>query len=909
MRRFASVFTSKREKSTSPASSSTASTDPTVHDSRKNVKRAHTVLSVSTAASTTPPSDPSTPQLSAGSDHAHSSSSSSGSTSLRTPDDQTLLTTRTPTMKRSMFSWLGSKKPSSSPVGTDHPSNPGWETQPPPALQPPPLGNRQPLHSDDTDEDTSSDSEDDYSEPISHSVTTSTIRAHASPTIAQSRENLLILTANGLIPPLSPSPFVHTLGSVLYPRSCNIPRFLPTNQNLRSTMHKTHLLRRLASTAPTDQGLTRVEEASILPFGSRPIPTVIPLRGPPSFNEEAIPATTQVTPISPGLSRWIARPCFEDRFVVWIPVDGSIIRQGVSGTSFAVADLEYSEAIEYMAGFALEFDGQIASVHLVNSEEFDPGSASVEPPQLSGTYFSLGYDVRCSCRSYIYIITAPSHSWNSPYIAVPSPLRMEHNPGAVSPGPSTLTPRAEVPPAPAPTTTVKRGVRFAEDDKDDQIPLGYVLRMKQRKEEKAKFLREQKEKRALALERAKLEEERRKREKERNEWEMERRAWENEKKTMEEERRSKLYAEEVAASRARRESSRAGISPSGSSGPGGTGLVQSASSTSLRESERNRRAESKRHSYSRPLYDSTPSQARKQFSDPNVQNTSPPSLSPHHSGSPANSRPPSIASHSPTMNSQRNSSQVYLPSGSRPPSLYMSSSEDVRLRRDSGSVHSGAPHRNSVASTSGRPPSEHRSSSYSNMWVNVGNPSLLPPVPPIPPFAAMDMPLLPPTPPFMLQQYPRPRSQHSVSPARSSERMSVHYSSSSGRPSPSPSRHEYHSNPPSPSQSRQPTAPTHQRRSSGDTSSRSSHHDPRPHPVSSHSQPYPPVSRGRMPHPASNSYLQLPSPWTALPSQDGSLPVAMPTSTPQYTRAQSHGSFNGSSTGRPPPNRRQTIIS
>lgn len=36
---------------------------------------------------------------------------------------------------------------------------------------------------------------------------------------------------------------------------------------------------------------------------------------------------------------------------------------------------------------------------------------------------------------------------------------------------------------------MKRGVRFAEDEKEDVIPLGYVLRMKRKREEKAKFLR------------------------------------------------------------------------------------------------------------------------------------------------------------------------------------------------------------------------------------------------------------------------------------------------------------------------------------------------------------------------------------------------------------------------------------
>ncbi|KIK48969.1 hypothetical protein CY34DRAFT_67640, partial [Suillus luteus UH-Slu-Lm8-n1] len=118
---------------------------------------------------------------------------------------------------------------------------------------------------------------------------------------------------------------------------------------------------------------------------------------------------------------------------------------------------------------------------------------------------------------------------------------------------------------------VKRGVRFAEDGKDDQIPLGYVLRIKKRREEKAKFLREEREKRELE-EGRRAREDKRMREEEHRLWdaqvrkqEEEHKARELHKKKMEEERRQQSYAAELQASRTRRDASRAGHISSSSS--------------------------------------------------------------------------------------------------------------------------------------------------------------------------------------------------------------------------------------------------------------------------------------------------------------------------------------------------------
>ncbi|KAJ7498826.1 hypothetical protein FB451DRAFT_11685 [Mycena latifolia] len=359
---------------------------------------------------------------------------------------------------------------------------------------------------------------------------------------------------------------------------------------------------------------------------------------------------------------------------------------------------------------------------------------------------------------------------------------------------------------------------------------------------------------------------------------------------MEEERKQRIYAEEVAAARIRREQQRAG----GGYGANKTGVLAASSSTVSLRDERNKDS----GKYSRPFHDQQG--PRRQVSEPAVpQHANTPSSSPHTS-SPGSSRPPSVAGHQ-TGSIGRASS--------RPPSVHTSSSEDARQP-----TNTSAGKRSSMASLPGKHPSFDRSSTYS-MW-SASNPTLLvPPVPPVPMYT-MDMPLLPPTPPFMLQQYPRPRSQNSQSSSRGGS-----------SPSASPSRQRLPSNgssdrvnvaqPPPPRQSSsrrgsnassspyRPDMPqTHQRRSSDDarrasmpTSPKSSQHERGPPPSSMRSQSSTSVARGRPPLP---STYQQPSPWTAPPlatsySQQQLSPAAI---------------INGYGARPPPqPSRRQTTIS
>lgn len=278
----------------------------------------------------------------------------------------------------------------------------------------------------------------------------------------------------------------------------------------------------------------------------------------------------------------------------------------------------------------------------------------------------------------------------------------------------------------AAASSSRRGVRFAENvDKEDQVPLGYVLRHRKRREEKTLFLQREQERRGH-------EEEKLRHEAERQQWEKEKRQWQKEKRAIDEVKRQKQYAEEITAARVRREA------------------LNVLPSAQAREQDR------KPHdAYSRPSYDprrlaESPSYPH----SPRPRNDSPSSsrrgtlLPPESAGSLA-SRPISIPS--------------------------VASSEDVRTRisRNSrrGSMISESSQR-SVASpiiTYGWPPPV----------------PLLPQMLPIPVYSSMqavpimpqfpmDSPLLPPIAPFMRQKYDRPRSPESSSrgivQSRSAER-------------------------------------------------------------------------------------------------------------------------------------------
>jgi hypothetical protein len=110
---------------------------------------------------------------------------------------------------------------------------------------------------------------------------------------------------------------------------------------MRRLVLKRRLLQRL-------ERLSVDDAAVILPFGSRSLPATIqaPIR--PDY-EACFPSnTTLVFRASPGLRRWISRPCFEDRFSVFLPSDDGVRQSPVTST-LAVAALEYSDSLDILA--------------------------------------------------------------------------------------------------------------------------------------------------------------------------------------------------------------------------------------------------------------------------------------------------------------------------------------------------------------------------------------------------------------------------------------------------------------------------------------------------------------------------------------------------------------------------------
>ncbi|KAJ7507909.1 hypothetical protein B0H11DRAFT_1969267 [Mycena galericulata] len=671
---------------------------------------------------TVPPVLSPVPGLSSGSEPASSASSNGSaslSLSLQTPEDDPSLP-GTPT-KSKWATWLGKK---SGTIKRGRPADDLWvsewrPSEPPPILQAPPRPQRNPTDSDEEEDEDQDPSDDEDDRPQQ------TPRAHPVSPYVQSRKNIELFTRNSLVHRPDLSPFVQLPGAPMYPRSANSPRSLPVRLSMHAVMHKTLLLRRLHQSS--------LDDSSILPFATRPTPT--PVDPPQSlpWHSTSIPAPElRFSTSSPGLRRWMSRPCFEERIAVWVPLNGALTTQPVAGSTFAVAELEYSAALDAMVGFGLppvqEEDHAPAPVPTPSPPPPPPAPAPQPQPQP---------------------VAPAAAARTTSHITVPSPLR---NSALKSPVAET-PPDAAAPATQPPVLTTTSRVRFAEDDKEDVIPLGYALRAKKRREDKAKFLREEQERRAFEEERAKQEEERLRREQERMRWEEEKRAWEKEKRAMEEERKQRIYAEEVAAARIRREQQRAG----GGYGASNTGvlpgvLAASSSTASLRD-ERNK-LDSGRHS--RPFHDQ--GGPRRQASEPAVpMHANTPSSSPLTS-SPGSSRPPSVAGPQAGRNA------------SRPPSPNPSSSASAGKRSSMASL----PSKNGT-STFDRP-------SIYGMW-SASNPTLLmPPVPPVPMYT-MDMPLLPPTPPFMMQQYPRPRSQNSQ-----------HSSHGHSSPSASPSRQRNPSN-------------------------------------------------------------------------------------------------------------------
>ena len=262
------------------------------------------------------------------------------------------------------------------------------------------------------------------------------------------------------------------------------------------------------------------------------------------------------------------------------------------------------------------------------------------------------------------------------------------------------------------------------------------MRIKRGREERAKFLELEKERRALEQERLKHQAEKRK-------WEQEKRAWEAERTAAEDDKKKRLYQQEVIAARKRRETQMFKVNLSS------VDLPEIEAQTSRRQG-----------SYSRPAYDTL----RRESSD---------------GSSPGVSQPPS-----------RNDSFNSLRGTSRPQSIHSAPPPSLRSSHTVSSVEDVAKMMGRRASTLPETPPQTpmMMQPYAYPW---GMP-MMPQMPmqmsmpmqmaPQMPYYTMDnTPLLPPTAPFMMQRTGDRRQSSSSPPNRSSISLGKSASQSADR--------------------------------------------------------------------------------------------------------------------------------
>jgi hypothetical protein len=705
MRRIASVLSSssKRPDST-PDDAPSSSSSPARRKSSRRFFGTLNRITVSTERTSTRPLEP-----------AHSSSASStGSVSLRTPEDDRighLAPHGGPSPSRKAWiPWLTPKK-TDLQTRSQRPTS-FWSdslSSVPSPTAPPAQSRIVPDHqSTESDDETSDDSSSSESEapprPFPAARSDSTNRPFTPIGF------LNALTMNSIQPTFSPPPLLHYPNVPIFPRSSNGSRSLPFCDTMESTMHRKRLLHRL------QRGhLTTADQRLLATIGRR-TPSAAQRRTLVQPEEGERYDLKHVRSSSLGLKQWIARPYFEERCLVSVPDEaGTVVWTTIKGSGFGVWALEVSETIELMAG-------------LTDAEDSLPiGTSAATAPNSSPVHSRKCLTRESAVKSVIINHSICQASLTPmgkivPYKAEPSPLRGESRPS----DPPVSSPSEVMTPAPtAAVSSSRRGVRFAENvDKEDQVPLGYILRHRKRREEKTLFLQREQVRREH-------EEEKLRHEAERQQWEKEKRQWQKEKRALEETKRQKQYAEVIAAARVRREG------------------FQTSPSSQAKEQDRK-----PYEAYSRPSYD-----PRRQVE------------SPSHSGSPHTRNDSRPSSRQGSVRQPENAG----PLTSRPVSApSVISSEDVRTRisRNNG--------RASVISESSHRPITSPVFPYG--WPVVPPMPQMLPMPafspvqavPIMPQFPISMPLLPPTAPFMRQQYDRSRSPDSSSrgvvQSRSAER-------------------------------------------------------------------------------------------------------------------------------------------
>lgn len=323
MRRMSSVFFARRaDKPDAPSSNNI---DPPPQEATKRKTRMFNSLSRKAVP---------TQLVTSGS----SSSTSSGSAELRTPDDEELPRIRMPSQKGSWKSWLGAKNLDSVEGDTKSAWLPPFPTTGI-ALRPPP----KPTSNETDDTSSESESEADHLQdpPIQN----------FSQSITQARKSMRVIILNSSADCDRPScpPLLDIPHNTPFPRSCLRVGHVRCRDTLESKMHKAQLLSRLESLSPA-------EERCLAPLGSR----AVALKEAPAYNPDVDtwPKAQFLRRNSEGLGNWVARPCYEDRVLVWTRQgpSGEIVTSGISGSQLGVAALELSEPLQILAGLLSDID-------------------------------------------------------------------------------------------------------------------------------------------------------------------------------------------------------------------------------------------------------------------------------------------------------------------------------------------------------------------------------------------------------------------------------------------------------------------------------------------------------------------------------------------------------------------------
>jgi hypothetical protein len=156
---------------------------------------------------------------------------------------------------------------------------------------------------------------------------------------AAARQNMRVLIESKLQPIPVSYPHASPSTGPFYPRSCNASTELPQKRSIQYNLFQKRLLRRVEET-PSDAipyVVTSREPIPIDPLAS--LPAHVTVR----------PSELQISAFSVGIRRWIKRDCFEDKYGEYLPSEEGVQARRITGSSFGVAALEYSEILDILA--------------------------------------------------------------------------------------------------------------------------------------------------------------------------------------------------------------------------------------------------------------------------------------------------------------------------------------------------------------------------------------------------------------------------------------------------------------------------------------------------------------------------------------------------------------------------------